>query len=106
MTAFDNLPPPRKGCDCEEHARIYDDWPIQDAELIIGTCMRECPYCRYGTKLASHLRSHIRTWHDKRNLLVQTHPMGARNIVPGWQALPPLVTTTSETHSTNSDTRA
>ena len=103
MTTFDRLPPPRKGCDCEEHVHIYDNWPIQDAELIIGTCMKECPYCAYRNKSTGELRKHIRKQHGRRNLTVRKMQFGVKDVAPGWQALP--TTTTHDTQGANGDTR-
>lgn len=85
---FDDLPPPRRGCYCEEHERIYDNWPVRDAELIIGTCMRECPYCNYRQEIPATLRKHIRGRHGKRNLTIRKGKLGEKGIIPGWIALP------------------
>ena len=101
-TTFDHLPRPRKGCDCEEHSHIYDDWPVQNAELIIGTCMRRCPYCSYQRE-PKELRKHIRRQHGRRNLTVTKLMWGVKEVAPGWQALPTTVTA-SAIHSPNSDT--
>ena len=87
-TTFHDLPPPRRGCYCEEHLRFYDDWPVRDAELIIGTCMKECPYCDYRHDSTPELRKHIRGRHGKRNLTVRKGKMGEKGIAPGWIALP------------------
>ncbi|RMZ90276.1 hypothetical protein DV736_g2490, partial [Chaetothyriales sp. CBS 134916] len=100
---FDNLPPPRRGCYCEEHAHLYENWPIQDAELIIGTCMRECPYCSFRQESSAELRKHIKGRHGKRNLTVRKEKFGEKGIVPGWNALP--MTQTQHTQDTTYNTR-
>ncbi|OQV10368.1 hypothetical protein CLAIMM_14381 [Cladophialophora immunda] len=68
---FEDLPPPRRGCYCEEHEQLYDNWPIRDAELIIGTCMRECPYCTFRQESPAELRKHIKNRHARRNLTIR-----------------------------------
>lgn len=77
------LPRPRQGCSCEEHQHIYDNWPIQDAELIIGTCMKECPYCGYRNLQTAELRKHLKAAHWRRNLTIRKGKLGEKNIIPG-----------------------
>lgn len=86
-TTFEDLPPPRRGCYCEDHQHIYDNWPIREAELIIGTCMKQCPYCEYQSE-PPELRKHIRGRHGKRNLTVRKGELGHKRVAPGWIALP------------------
>lgn len=101
-TTFDNLPPPRRGCYCEEHGHLYENWPIRDAELIIGTCIRECPYCNFRQESPAELRKHIKGRHGKRNLMVRKGKLGKKGIIPGWNALP--TTQTQYTQGTTAHT--
>ena len=101
-TTFDDLPLPRRGCYCDEHECIYYNWPIRDAELIIGTCMRECPYCSFRQETPAELRKHIRGRHGKRNLTIRKGKLGEKGIAPGWIALP--TTQTQHTQGTALDT--
>ncbi|KIW09692.1 hypothetical protein PV08_12035 [Exophiala spinifera] len=98
VVTFDDLPPPRRGCYCEEHEHIYENWPVRDAELIIGTCMRECPYCSYRQESTPELRKHIRGRHGRRNLTVRKGKLGDKRVAPGWIALP--TTQTRQTQGT------
>ena len=44
------------GCKCNDYSHLYENWPSRDAELIIGTCMRQCPYCRKNFSMPFGLR--------------------------------------------------
>lgn len=101
---LDSLPPPRKACSCPEHEHLYDDWPSQNAEIVIGTCMKLCPYCGYRHEKATEIRKHIKQVHFRRNILVRKQRTGERCIQPGWGAIPAVAA--SNTQSTATDTQA
>ncbi len=65
------------GCDCLGHVENYASWPWTDAELVIATCMRWCPYCGQGFASAGKLREHLRGQRYKqRNLYVKIEAQG------------------------------
>ena len=97
-TTFDHLAGPRKGCRCEEYSCIYDNLPVQSAELIIGICIRRCPYCSYE-RAPTEPRKHNRSQHGRRNLTVTKLVWDIKKIASGWQALPTTVPTPTRTHA-------
>ena len=103
LATLEDLPPAQRGCSCVEHERLYNNWPTRDAELTIGTCMKECPYCGECSGTASELRKHIRRVHWRRNLIIRKEKMGIKNIAPGWRPIPP--TTASNAQSTTTGTQ-
>lgn len=86
---LEDLPAPRKGCSCEDHEHLYRDWPVQNAELTIGTCMKECPYCGYNHDRPAELRKPIKSAHWRRNIIVHKEKMGDKHVIPGWKPIPP-----------------
>jgi hypothetical protein len=100
---LENPPPPRRGCQCVEHEHLYEDWPVRDAVLTIGSCMRDCPFCSQGgLQRAEELRKHITKAHRARNLTIQRGNRGVRN-APGWRPAP--TDTTQYEHSAAASTQ-
>uniref|UniRef100_A0A8H7K2N2 RNase H type-1 domain-containing protein n=1 Tax=Bionectria ochroleuca TaxID=29856 RepID=A0A8H7K2N2_BIOOC len=66
-----------KPCNCPSHQEIYNDWPTQDAELVIAKCMRTCMYCGKEVNFASDLRKHINhsKYHRRTTLMVGHHEL-------------------------------
>ena len=96
---LDDLPPARKACSCAEHEYLYMTWPTRDAEITIGTCMKDCPYCVVHYDAPAELRKHIRRAHFKRNIVVQKEKMGNKHVTPGWRAISALPSNTQSTDS-------
>ena len=96
---LDDLPPAQKACSCAEHEHLYLIWPTRDAEITIGACMKDCPYCVIHYDAPAELRKHIRRVHFKRNIVVQKEKMGNKHVTPGWRAIPTLLSNTQSTDS-------
>ena len=88
----------RPGCRCDDHRHLYDGWPARDAELIIGTCMRQCMYCNRSFNLPSVLRRHLQQGHSDLNLRIRKERKGPCRVVPAWRPL--LGTVFPDTQST------
>ena len=84
---LDQLPPARKACSCAEHEYLYLTWPTRDAEITIGTCMKDCLYCVVQYDTTAELRKHIRRAHSRRNIVVQKEKMGDKHVIPGWKTI-------------------
>ena len=79
-----------KSCQCPSHQELYDNWPLQDAELKIVKCMKICMYCGKDFTSASEMRRHIHTGlkYARRNLKVDYGRRMIRNETePGWRQL-------------------
>jgi len=80
-----------KGCRCPRHQDIYNDWPTQDAELIIAQCMRTCMYCgRDFPRSAADLRKHLRSrTYSRKNISIHQEMPGKVNpATPAWTLRP------------------
>jgi hypothetical protein len=98
-----------RGCTCDEHKSIYQNWPWRDAELTVATCMRTCPYCNKSFLTTSNLRNHLKGRTYKVRQLTVKHERGGRRAirraparptnpltnadeqqsrVPGWKIIP------------------
>jgi hypothetical protein len=76
-----------KACKCPSHQEIYSDWPTQDAELTIATCMKICMYCGKDFAVTAELRKHLRkrVEYIRRNLRVQQETRGKySSSTPSW----------------------
>jgi hypothetical protein len=75
-----------KGCRCPQHQDIYDNWPTQNANLNIVSCMKVCTYCGKDFLSTPNLRKHmIRTECDPRNLKIDVgKPGGRTSTAPSW----------------------
>jgi hypothetical protein len=81
-----------KGCKCPEHQEIYNDWPVQDAELTIAKCMRTCMYCGKHFSLATALRQHIRKRpeYTQKQITVRMETAGnGTSFTPSWTRTKP-----------------
>lgn len=75
-----------KGCKCDAHQQIYDDWPRHDAELTIAKCMTVCVYCGVDYRAASRLRIHLkgqRHAQDNISVVLETKGRGS-STTPSW----------------------
>lgn len=93
-----DLPGIRPGCQCDDHRHLYDSWPTRDAELTIGTCMKQCMYCNKSFSPPSALRKHLQRSHSDLNLRIQKERKGPCKVVPAWRPL--LGTVVPDTQST------
>ena len=76
-----------RACQCVEHQEIYNDWPTQNADLIIAKCMKNCMYCGKYFTFASELRRHIGRRHGKENLtVVYESRRSLQSLIPKWTA--------------------
>lgn len=74
-----------KGCRCPSHQDIYNDWPLQDAELTIAQCMRICVYCGRDSPIAAELRKHMRRKYAGKNISVTFETRGKwSSATPSW----------------------
>ena len=96
---LDDLPPARKACSCAEHEHLYLTWPTRDAEITVGTCMKDCLYCAQHYDTPAELRKHIRRVHSQRNIVVQKERMGNKHVAPGWRAISAPFSNTQSTVS-------
>jgi hypothetical protein len=56
----------------------YQDWPRENAEIRIASCMRVCPYCAKRHSNASRLRKHLRQRkYRERNISIALERPGA-----------------------------
>ncbi|OWT43401.1 hypothetical protein VFPPC_18544 [Pochonia chlamydosporia 170] len=81
-----------KGCKSPEHQEIYNDWPVQAAELTIAKCMRTCTYCGKYFSLATALRQHIRKRpeYTQKQITVRTETAGnGTSFTPAWTRTKP-----------------
>ena len=73
-----NAPEIHPGCDCAAHQNDYQDWPRENAEIRISSCMRNCPYCGKRHSNASRLRKHLRQRkYRERNIFIAAERPGA-----------------------------
>jgi hypothetical protein len=72
----------RRECRCASHRHLYDSWPTRDAELFVGTCMRQCMYCNKTFNLPSVLRKHSQMGHSELNLRIRKEKSGANKVAP------------------------
>ena len=79
-----------RGCTCQSHQAIYNDWPSKNAELTIAQCMRTCMYCGSDFQGAAELRKHIkRIKYARRNLTVCQETRGKySSTTPSWTPIP------------------
>jgi hypothetical protein len=75
-----------KGCRCPQHQEIYNNWPTQDANLNIASCMKVCTYCGKDFPSTPNLRKHMtRTECKPRNLEIDIgRPGGKSSSTPSW----------------------
>ncbi|KAJ5537509.1 hypothetical protein N7494_006988 [Penicillium frequentans] len=65
-------------CDCAEHQTNYQNWPRENAEIRIASCMRVCPFCAKRHSNASRLRKHLRQRkYRDRNISIASERPGA-----------------------------
>lgn len=82
-----NTPNIHPACDCVAHQTDYQDWPRENAEIRIASCMRICPYCAKRHSNASRLRKHLRQRkYRERNIFIASERPGAVGV--GYVALP------------------
>lgn len=80
-----------RGCKCEAHRSIYDNWPMRDAELTIAKCMTVCMYCGVDYRRPPTLRMHLRSArkHAQNNISVVRETMGrGSSDTPSWTLTP------------------
>jgi hypothetical protein len=76
-----------RACQCPEHQEIYNNWPTQDADLVIAKCMKNCMYCGKYFTFAAELRRHIGRKYGGRNLTVVYEPRKSlHSLIPRWTA--------------------
>jgi hypothetical protein len=88
-----------RGCKCDAHRSIYDDWPTHDAELTIAKCMTVCMYCGVDYRRPPTLRMHLRSArkHAQNNISVVRETMGrGSSDTPSWTLKPRVETANND----------